>query len=151
MALALLGVALNGLLAAHWQARQLQTSAASRQQALLALQDLAVRWRLNPGGDNAYRNALAQALPERPAVDACQSQACSADARARADIAALALQLQQGLARPQWRVEPCPDVMADCLLVAWGGTAPSAGPEGSCLDASGLRRPGAQCSRLILP
>ncbi len=151
IALALLGVALNGLLAAHWQARQLQHTAASRQHALLALQDFAVRWRLNPAGDSTYRGALAQPLPESAPVDACQWQACTPAARAQADISALAMQLQQGLTRPQWRFEPCTDAFAYCLLVAWAGTEASAGPEGSCLDASGQRQPGAQCTRLVLP
>jgi len=151
IALALLGVALNGLLAAHWQARQLQRSAASRQHAVMALQDFAVRWRLNPEGDASYRNALAQPLPAQPAVDACQSQACTPTARAQADVSALALQLQQGLTHSQWRFEPCTDAQASCLLVAWAGTEASAGPEGGCLDASAQRRPGAQCTRLVLP
>ena len=151
IALALLGVALNGLLAAHWQARQLQYTAASRQHAVLALHDFAVRWRLNPAGDSTYRTALAQPLPESAHVDACQWQACTPAARAQADISALAMQLQQGLMRPQWRFEPCTDALAHCLLVAWAGTEASAGPEGSCLDASGQRQPGAQCTRLVLP
>lgn len=151
MALALLGVALNGLLAAHWQARQLQLTAASHQHALLVLQDFAVRWRLNPAGDSTYRDALAQTLPESPHVDACQWQSCTPAARAQADISALAMQLRQGLIRPQWRFEPCTDAPAHCLLVAWAGTEASAGPEGSCLDASGQRQPGAQCTRLVLP
>ncbi len=151
IALALLSVALNGLLAAHWQARQLQRSAASRQHAVMALQDFAVRWRLNPSGDASYRNALAQPLPDKPAVDACQWQVCTPAARAQADVSALALQLQQGLTHPQWRFEPCTDALANCLLVAWAGTEASAGPEGACLDASAQRRPGAQCTRLVLP
>lgn len=151
IALALLGVALNGLLAAHWQARQLQLSAASRQHAVLALQDFAVRWRLNPAGDSAYRLALAQPLPHRPPMDHCQWQACTPIARAQADISALALQLQERLVNPQWHFEPCTDALAHCLLVAWAGTEASSGPEGSCLDASGQRRPGAQCTRLLLP
>lgn len=151
IALALLGVALNGLLAAHWQARQLQLTAASRQHALVVLQDFAVRWRLNPSGDASYRNALAQPLPDNPHVDPCQWQTCTPAARAQADISALAMQLQKGLTRPQWHFEPCTDTPANCLLVAWAGTEASAGPEGSCLDASGQRRPGAQCTRLVLP
>jgi len=151
IALALLGVALNGLLAAHWQARQLQHTAASRQHALMALQDFAVRWRLNPDGESAYRLALAQPIPAQPSVDACQWQTCTPAARAQADISALAMQLQQDLIRPQWHLEPCTDALASCLLVAWAGTEASAGPEGSCMDASGLRRPGAECTRLVLP
>jgi len=151
IALALLGVALNGLLAAHWQARQLQHVAASRQHALTALQDFAVRWRLNPAGESVYRRVLAQPIPAQPSVDACQWLSCTPAARAQADISALAMQLHQGLIRPQWHFEPCTDALASCLLVAWAGTEASAGPEGSCLDASGLRRPGAQCTRLMLP
>ena len=151
IALALLGVALNGLLAANWQARQLQRTAALRQHAVMALQDFAVRWRLNPAGDAAYRQALAQPLPDNPNVDTCQWQTCTPAARAQADISTLALQLQQGLTHPQWRFEPCIDAPANCLLVAWAGTKASAGPDGDCLDASGQRRPGAQCTRLVLP
>lgn len=151
IALALLGVALNGLLAAHWQARHLQHSAASRQHVVMALQDFAVRWRLNPSGESAYRLALAQSLPQSPSVDACQWQTCTPVARAQADISALAMQLQQKLVRPQWHFEPCTDAPANCLLVAWAGTEASSGPEGSCLDASGQRWPGAQCTRLVLP
>lgn len=151
IALALLGVTLNGLLAAHWQARQLQHTAASRQQAVMALQDFAVRWRLNPSGESTYRLALAQPVPAQPSVDVCQWQACTPAERAQADVSALAMQLQQGLTRLQWRFEPCTDAPANCLLVAWAGTEASAGPEGSCLDASGQRRPGAQCTRLVLP
>lgn len=151
IALALLGVALHGLLAAHWHARQLQHAAASRQHVLMALQDFAVRWRLNPSGDATYRHALMQALPASAPVDACQWQACTPAARAQADISALAIQLQQELTRPQWHVEPCQDALADCLLVAWSGTEASTGSEQSCLDSSGQRRPGAQCTRLVLP
>lgn len=151
IALALLGVALNGLLAAHWQARQLQLTAASRQHALVVLQDFAVRWRLNSSGDASYRNALAKPLPDNPNVDPCQWQTCTPAARAQADISALAMQLQKGLSHPQWHLEPCTDALANCLLVAWAGTEASAGPEGSCVDASGQRRPGAQCTRLVLP
>ena len=88
VALALLAVALNGLLAAQWQARQLQQSAATRLLALQALQDFAARWRLNPPGESRYRLALAQHLPHPTTVDACESQACDAEARALADVTA---------------------------------------------------------------
>lgn len=151
IALALLGIALNGLLAAHWQARNLQLDAAARQHVVLALHDFATRWRLNPSGEATYRLALSQPLPRNVSADVCQWQACSPEARAQADISALAMQLQQLLVKPEWHFEPCTDALASCLLVAWAGTEASSGPEGSCLDASGQRRPGAQCARLLLP
>lgn len=151
VALALLAVALNGLLAAQWQARQLQQSAATRLLALQALQDFAARWRLNPRGESHYRLALAQPLPHPTTVDACESQACDAEARALADVGALALQLRRDLPRVQWQLQPCLDAPGSCLLVAWSGTEASAGPEGGCLDASGVRLAQAHCSVLLLP
>lgn len=151
MALAILAVALNGLLAAQWQARQLQQAATTRLLALQALQDFAARWRLNPHGELSYRSALSQALPRPTTADTCQLQACDADARARADVQSLALQLRQDLPQVQWRLEPCLDAPGSCLLVAWSGTHASSGPEGGCLDASGIRHAQANCSVLLLP
>lgn len=151
IALALLGIALNGLLAAHWQARHLQLTATARQHATLVLRDFATRWRLNPEGEATYRRALSQPLPRQPSVDVCQWQACTPGARAQADIAAFAIQLRQWLVQPEWQLEPCTDAPASCLLVAWAGTEPSSGPDGDCIDASGQRRPSARCTRLMLP
>lgn len=151
VALALLAVALNGLLAAQWQARQLQQTAATRLLALQALQDFAARWRLNPRGESRYRLALSQSLPNPSVADACESQACDADARALADVRSLALQLRRDLPQVQWQLQPCLDAPGSCLLVAWSGTEASAGPDGSCLDASGIRLAPANCSVLLLP
>jgi len=151
IALALLAVTLNGLLAAQWQAQQAQRAAATRLLALQALQDFAVRWRLNPRGESRYRDALSQPLPPPVANDPCQLSVCDPAARATADIHALASRLRHDLPQVQWHFEPCVDAPGRCLLVAWSGTLASSGPDGGCLDASGLRHSHANCSVLLLP
>lgn len=151
VALTLLGVALSGLVAAQWQARGLQQSALQRQQALLMLADFTTRLQLNPEGRGAYAIALVGSVPVVAAPDPCAMAACAPDARARADVRFLAGEMRRLLPLPAWRLEPCLDSPGRCLLLAWAGTAASSGPDGACLDASGLRQPGAHCVAQELP
>lgn len=150
-AVALLATALTGLLSAHWQARRLQLDALQHQHALFLLDDLATRIRLNPEGAASYRMLLSQALPLLPQVDDCTRIDCTPEARARADVMAIALEARRLLPQPVWQSQGCLDSPSDCLLLAWAGARPDAGPEGSCLDAAGQRLPGARCQVLELP
>ena len=150
-AVALLATALTGLLSAHWQARRLQLDALQHQHALFLLDDLATRMRLNPTGAASYRTLFAQALPRSPQADACARNDCAPEARARADVMAIALEARRLLPQPSWQLQGCLDSPSDCLLLAWAGTRPDAGPEASCLDAAGQRLAGARCLVLELP
>lgn len=151
VALALLGVALSGLVAAQWQARGLQLEALQRQQALLVLADFTARQQLNPEGRDTYLAMLQAAMPAAQTPDPCAIQTCSPAARARADVLFMAGEMHRLLPAPSWRLEPCLDSPGQCLLLAWAGTAASSGPDGACLDASGLRQPGAHCVAQELP
>ncbi len=151
VALALLGVALSGLLAAQWQARDLQADALQNQQALLMLSDFGQRMALNPAGHASYLAMLQAGLPATMLPDACARDACTPEARARADTGFLAGEARRLLPRPAWQLEACVDSPGHCLLLAWAGTVPSSGPDGGCLDASGLHRPGAHCLVRELP
>lgn len=150
-AVALLATALTGLLQAHWQARRLQLDALQHQQALFLLDDLATRMRLNAAATDSYRQLLMQPASTASTADACAVAACTPEARARADLTTFTLELRRLLPQPRWQLQACLDSAGDCLLLAWAGTRPDAGPDGQCLDASGLRRPGARCQVLELP
>lgn len=151
VAMALLGVALGGLLAAQWQARDLQQDALARRQAGWLLTELGQRMALNTAAREHYVALLRQGLPPASAPDACTREACAPAARAQADVAFVATEARRVLMRPDWRLEACLDSPGQCLLLAWAGTVPSSGPDGSCLDAAGLRRPGAHCAVRELP
>lgn len=150
-AVALLATALTGLLSTHWQARRLQLDALQHQHALFLLDDLATRMRLNASAADSYRQLLTQAVPTASAADTCAVAACTPEARARADLIAFVLASRRLLPQPVWQLQACLDSAGDCLLLAWAGTHPDAGPDGQCLDASGERRPGARCQVLELP
>ncbi len=151
VALALLGVALSGLVAAQWQARGLQQDALQRQQALLMLADFSARRQLNPEAHAVYALSLTGAVPVVSSPDTCAVAACVPAERARADVHFLAGEMRRLLPQPAWRLEPCLDSPGQCLLLAWGGTLASSGPDGGCLDASGLRQTGAHCVAQELP
>jgi len=151
IALALLGVALGGLLAAQWRARDLQQDAWSRHQAGWLLTDFGQRMALNPGAREQYLDGLRAGPAGSPPPGACARLACPPGERARADVAFLAAEVRRVLSRPDWRLESCLDSPGLCLSLSWSGTSPSSGPDGACLDASGARRPGAHCVTRELP
>lgn len=151
VAMALLGMALSGLVQAQWQARALLTESLRRQQTILLLADLAARLRLNPSAASDYRALLQAGLSPDATVDGCVAAACAPAERARADVRHFASELRRVLPMPSWRLDACLDSPGDCLLVAWAGTEPSSGPDGACLDAAGLRHAHAHCLAMELP
>lgn len=152
LVMVLLAVVLTGALGAHWHARGLQQGAWQRQQVVLLLEDLGERMRLNPPGHDTYLDALRAPMPSEPAAHACVLEACAPAARAQADIGQFAAQLRRVSQHTAWAVEPCADVQADCLLVAWAGTQPVRGMGAdACLDGQGRARAGAACVALALP
>lgn len=151
VALALLGITLSGLMSLQWRAHQLQQQAWQRQQVLLLIEDFLQRLHLNPQARNTYLDGLAEPLPATAAADACAVRACLPAARAVADLQHLANELRRLLPMPDWQREACLDAPGVCLLVAWAGTLPSSGPDGSCLDAAGQRRNEARCLAVELP
>ena len=124
-AMVVLGTGMSGLLAAHWQAADLQRDAWQRRHAVMLLSELALRMRLNPEAD--YRALLAQPLPasSREPGD-CLLAPCAPAARASADIAALARQMRHRLTTPSWLLQACPDAPGDCLWLGWTSTPVSA-------------------------
>lgn len=152
LVMALLGVVLTAVLSAHWHARGLQQSAWRRQQALILLEDLGERMRLNAEARTAYLDAFRAPLPFAGSMDACLFSSCATLARAHADLTQFAGVLRRTVARPAWAVEPCADIQADCLLLAWEATHAASGSDSdSCLDENGQLRPSADCIVLMLP
>ena len=124
IAFTLMMVALTGLLSAHQQAKLLQRDASQRLQAVLALRELSLRWQLNSPAAVSYRASIAQGLTNAGNDFRCTQDACSASARAQADIAWVASALK-GLSRVQWQIHPCREWLADCLWLGWGSAANS--------------------------
>lgn len=151
IAFTLLMVALTGLLAAHQQAKLLQRDASQRLQAIVALRELSLRWQLNSTAGASYRSAIAAGLSHSSPTNGtqtaadfrCTHEACSATARAQADVAWVAAALA-GLTRGQWRIQPCREWLADCLWLGWGSQAS---------DCDGQRRPlrAERCLQWLLP
>lgn len=124
LALALLGVALAGLLAAQWQAGGLQAEAMSRRHAGWLLTDLGQRMALNPQARPEYLRLLQTGAPAlAPASDPCARDDCPAEARARADVSYFASEALRLLHHPGWRLESCPASPGQCLRLAWSAAS----------------------------
>jgi type IV pilus assembly protein PilV len=121
VAVAVLAIALSGLLAAHWQARLIQSEALQRRHTLLLVADFSARLRLNYTARADYLSHLSRALPTTPVSDACAIHACLPSARARADITHFASELTRLLPQPAWQQAPCSDSSGTCLLITWAG------------------------------
>jgi len=83
-ALMLLNLLCLGVLAGQWQALQAQRDALAMQTAVALAQDLWERMQINPQAALSYQLQLGQTVHP---LD-CQSQACSLDNWAQADLAA---------------------------------------------------------------
>lgn len=151
LSLALLMTAMAGLMQAQASALSTSHAAWQQQEAALLLRDLLGRWQLNREAAASYVAALQAPLDAIAGPDACLSYPCAPVPRAYADVAALADSLRQRLPQPHWLLEPCLDHPGHCLLLAWGGTEASSGPDGGCLDASGQRHVHARCLVVVLP
>lgn len=151
LALTLLMTAMTGLMQAQAGALISSRIALQQQEAALLLRDLLGRWQLNRDAASTYLSALQAPLEVVAAADPCLTAACAPEPRASADVAALAESLRQRLPQPRWLLEPCLDHPGHCLLVAWGGTEASSGPDGACLDAAGQRHASARCLVVVLP
>lgn len=121
VAVTILAIALSGLLAAHWQARLIQSEALQRRHALLLVTDFSTRLRLNSTARTDYLSHLSRTLPASQTADACAINACAPSARARADITHFANELTRLLPQPSWQQAPCRDSAGSCLLITWAG------------------------------
>lgn len=104
----------------------------------------------NTLGDEAYayyRNAgnWGNAWVDVPPA-ACLNAPCTQLQMAAFDVAQVTFSAQRLLPNGKVRAEPCQNPNTQtCIYVSWGGTEPTAGAAGQCVDGTGSRILDANC------
>lgn len=139
VAMILLSVGILGFVALQIRATAATTEGLKRGDAIVLMQGLAERMRLNTHGNYLLT----------PANKNCTATACTANDRAQDDLYTFAQQATDNAM--QLATLDCPLTSSKqkrvCLVVAWDNTTPTQGADAAtdCLKADGAYHPAATC------
>jgi type IV pilus assembly protein PilV len=139
---AVLVLAVGVLGYAGLQARAMQSTGESyyRAQAMAVAQDLASRMQVNAAQLGTYTTAAnwAGTGPTAPNSTNCLTASCTPAQIAMADITDIRYEAGALLTQGQVNVESCLTATnLTCIYVSWGGTQPTSGASGQCVNGSG--------------
>lgn len=139
---AVLVLAVGVLGYAGLQARAMRSTGESyyRAQAMAVAQDLASRMQVNSAQLGAYTTAAnwPSTLQPTPNSTTCLTASCTPAQIATADITDIRYEAGALLTQGLVNVESCLTATnLTCIYVSWGGTQPTTGASGQCVNASG--------------